>query len=61
MYIIEGSGILGALYAAYASRKESFSPPPGDFLIITSGASLMGMAFHAVWKSNSVTSMVNAP
>ena len=45
--LIEGSGILGALYAAFASRKERFSPPPGDFLIITSGAFLMGMAFHA--------------
>jgi hypothetical protein len=49
--IIEGSGIAGSLYAAYASRQEKFAPPPGDFLIITSGAFLMGMAFHAVWKS----------
>ena len=59
--VVEGSGILGALYAAYASRKERFSPPPGDFLIITSGAFLMGMAFHAVWKSNSVASMAYTP
>ena len=30
--LVEGSGILGALYAAFASRKERFAPPPGDFL-----------------------------
>ena len=45
--VVEASGIAGALYAVFVSRKERFAPPPGDALILTSGACLAGMALHA--------------